>query len=108
VNTEVIEGTETYTATLVLSDDAAQEKIVKLRVSDAQAGYVVVGVASKSVVESEFEQYQMWRIDGANSGLSNIGQSEMVLYRGILKVSQTQVYTPAFLSAPANVQFRVD
>jgi hypothetical protein len=83
-----------------------QEAIKKVRVCDAQAGYVVVGVAPKSVVESEFENYQYWRLDGL-SELSNIAGNTTVLYRGILKVSRTQVFTPTFLST-TNVQFRVD
>lgn len=106
IATDVIEGTETYVVTTVLGDDAMQEAIKKVRVSDAQAGYVVVGVAPKSVVESEFENYQYWRLDGL-SELSNIAGTTTVLYRGILKVSRTQVFTPTFLST-TNVQFRVD
>lgn len=106
VSTDVIEGTETYNACTVLGDDAMQEQIKKVRVSDAQAGYVVVGVAPKSVVESEFDNYQYWRCDGQTES-SNIGASQPVLYRGILKVSRTQVYTPTFLST-TNVQFRID
>lgn len=106
VATDVIEGTETYVVTTVLGDDAQQESIKKVRVSDAQAGYIVVGVAPKSVVESEFDNYQYWRLDGL-SELSNIGGATTVLYRGVLKVSRTQVYTPTFLST-TNVQFRID
>lgn len=103
VSTNILEGTETYVVTRVVSDDAMNEQIVKARVSDAQAGYVVVGVAPKSVVESEFDDYTMWKV-GFESSFGDIGNSDIVVYRGVLKVSKTQVYTPAFLST-TNVQF---
>lgn len=64
------------------------------RVADAQAGYRVVGVAPASVVRSEFNDYVI---------IGNLVDAT-VLYVGTLKVSKTDVYTPAFLSTP-NVQF---
>ena len=103
VSTNILEGTETYVATRVVSDDAMNEQIVKARVSDAQAGYIVVGVAPKSVVESEFDDYTMWST-GLETASGDIANSDIVVYRGVLKVSKTQVYTPAFLST-TNVQF---
>ena len=103
VSTNILEGTETYVATRVVSDDAMNEQILKARVSDAQAGYIVVGVAPKSVVESEFDDYTMWAI-GMEDTNGDIANSATVLYRGVLKVSKTQVYTPAFLST-TNIQF---
>jgi hypothetical protein len=103
VSTNILEGTETYVSTRVVSDDAMNEQILKARVSDAQAGYIVVGVAPKSVVESEFDDYTMWAVGFENSN-GDIANGDTVLYRGVLKVSKTQVYTPAFLST-ANVQF---
>lgn len=101
--TDILEGTETYTQTRVVSDDALNEQIVKARVSDAQAGYIVVGVAPKSVVESEFDNYTMWAV-GFETTNGDIANNATVVYRGVLKVSKTQVYTPAFLST-ANAQF---
>lgn len=103
VSTNILEGTETYNQTRVVSDDAMNEQIVKARVSDAQAGYVVVGVAPKSVVESEFDDYTMWAVGYENAN-GDIANGDTVIYRGVLKVSKTQVYTPAFLST-TNVQF---
>jgi len=102
IGTDILEGTETYNETRVVSDDALNEQILKARVSDAQAGYIVVGVAPKSVVESEFDNYTMWAIGSEVDG--DISNDASVVYRGVLKVSKTQVYTPAFLST-TNVQF---
>ena len=103
VSTNILEGTETYLSTRVVSDDAMNEQIVKARVSDAQAGYIVVGVAPKSVVESEFDDYTMWAVGYENAN-GDIANGDTVVYRGVLKVSKTQVYTPSFLST-VNVQF---
>ena len=103
IASDILEGTETYTVTRVVSDDALNEQIIKARVSDAQAGYIVVGVAPKSVVESEFDNYTMWAVGYENIN-GDIANNATVVYRGVLKVSKTQVYTPAFLST-ANAQF---
>jgi hypothetical protein len=103
ISSDILEGTETYTYTRVVSDDALNEQIIKARVSDAQAGYIVVGVAPKSVVESEFDNYTMWAV-GYETTSGDIANNATVVYRGVLKVSKTQVYTPAFLST-ANAQF---
>ena len=103
VFTNTLEGTETYASTRVVSDDAMNEQILKARVSDAQAGYIVVGVAPKNVVESEFDDYTMWAV-GFENDFGDIANNATVVYRGVLKVSKTQVYTPAFLST-TNIQF---
>ena len=102
VATDILEGTETYNETRVVSDDAVNEQIIKARVSDAQAGYIVVGVAPKSVVEAEFDNYTMWALGSEVDG--DMPNNYSVVYRGVLKVSKTQVYTPSFLST-TNVQF---
>ena len=94
VSTNYVEGNETATW---ISDDSFAEEIKKVRTTAAQAGNYVVGFAPVSVVEQEFEDYQFYSED--NTPL--VGS---VAYRGRLKVSQTSVYTPAFLASP-NVQF---
>jgi hypothetical protein len=67
------------------------------RVDDAQAGYKVVGYAPVSVVQKEFDSYETF--------IPSNGSPGYVLYRGILKVSKTDVFTPQFLSY-SNTQFQ--
>lgn len=67
------------------------------RVDDAQAGYKVVGFAPVSVVQKEFDNYETF--------VPSNGSPGYVLYRGLLKVSKTDVFTPQFLSY-TNVQFQ--
>jgi hypothetical protein len=67
------------------------------RVDDAQAGYKVVGFAPLSVVQKEFDNYEYF--------VPSNGSPGYVLYRGILKVSKTDVFTPQFLSY-SNTQFQ--
>lgn len=67
------------------------------RVDDAQAGYKVVGFAPLSVVQKEFDSYEYF--------VPSNGSPGYVLYRGILKVSKTDVFTPQFLTY-TNVQFQ--
>lgn len=67
------------------------------RVDDAQAGYKVVGFAPVSVVQKEFDNYETF--------IPSNGSPGYVLFRGILKVSKTDVFTPQFLTYD-NVQFQ--
>jgi hypothetical protein len=67
------------------------------RVDDAQAGYKVIGYAPSSVVQKEFDNYEYF--------IPFSGSPGYVLFRGILKVSKTDVFTPQFLSYD-NVQFQ--
>ena len=67
------------------------------RVDDAQSGYKVVGYAPVSVVQKEFDNYEYF--------IPSSGSPGYVLYRGILKVSKTDVFTPQFLTY-TNVQFQ--
>jgi hypothetical protein len=83
-------------APTVASQDDRQENVIQpVRVADAQAGYWVVGVATAATVRQEFTNYTI---------ISNTADAN-VLYVGQLKVSKTDVYTPAFLST-TNVQFQ--
>ena len=81
--------------TVAQQDDNVETILQPVRVADAQAGYWVVGVAAASTVRQEFTNYTII----GNSADAN------VLYIGQLKVSKTDVYTPAFLST-TNVQFQ--
>lgn len=94
-STNVVEGSETAN---VISDDAINEEIKKCRTTAAQAGNYVAGYAPISVVEQEFEDYQYF------CGGPITAPTDMVAYRGRLKVSQTPVFTPAFLTYE-NAQF---
>lgn len=94
-STNVVEGSETAS---VISDDAINEEIKKCRTTAAQAGNYVAGYAPISVVEQEFEDYQYF------AAAAIAAPSDMVAYRGRLKVSQTPVFTPSFLSYE-NAQF---
>ena len=67
------------------------------RVDDAQAGYKVVGFAPLNVVQKEFDNYEYF--------IPSNGSPGYVLYRGILKVSKTDVFTPQFLTY-TNTQFQ--
>ena len=67
------------------------------RVDDAQAGYKVVGYAPVSVIQKEFDNYEYFIPSGGSPGYA--------LYRGILKVSKTDVFTPQFLTY-TNTQFQ--
>ena len=95
ISTNVVEGSETAS---VISDDAINEEIKKCRTTAAQAGNYVAGYAPISVVEQEFEDYQYFAFVAITT------PSDMVAYRGRLKVSQTPVFTPSFLSYE-NAQF---
>lgn len=94
VNTNVVEGSE---SAYFIADDSINEQIQKVRTTAAQAGNYVVGYAPVSVIEREFEDYQYYSAD--TSPLTG-----NVAYRGRLKVSQTPVFTPEFLTYE-NVQF---
>lgn len=94
VSTEIINGSENLT---IVGNDDSDEKILKgARTTDTLAGNFVVGAAPINVIESEFEDYIIYPtiVSGSN-----------VLYKGRLKVSRTEAYTPSFLSTP-NVQFK--
>ena len=95
ISTNVVEGSETAS---VISDDSINEEIKKCRTTAAQAGNYVSGYAPISVVEQEFEDYQYFAAGAITS------PTQMVAYRGRLKVSQTPVFTPSFLSYE-NAQF---
>jgi len=94
VSTNFIEGNETAD---FIADDSANEEVLKVRTTAAQAGNKVVGLAPVSVIEKEFDDYQYFSDD-----LTPLTGN--VAYRGTLKVSQTPVFTPTFLSTE-NVQF---
>jgi hypothetical protein len=94
VATNVVEGSETAS---FIADDSINEQIQKVRTTAAQAGNFVVGFAPVAVIEREFEDYQYYSAD--TSPLSG-----NVAYRGRLKVSQTPVFTPEFLTYE-NAQF---
>ena len=94
ITTNVVEGGETAS---FIGDDSINEQIQKVRTTAAQAGNFVVGYAPVAVIEREFEDYQFYSPDV--SPLSG-----NVAYRGRLKVSQTPVFTPDFLSYE-NAQF---
>jgi hypothetical protein len=95
ISTNVVEGNETAS---VISDDAINEEIKKCRTTAAQAGNYVVGYAPISIVEQEFSDYQYYAAGAITA------PSDMVAFRGVLKVSQTPVFTPQFLSYE-NAQF---
>lgn len=95
ISTNVVEGSETAS---VIADDAINEEIKKCRTTAAQAGNYVAGYAPISVVEQEFEDYQYFCAGAITA------PTDMVAYRGRLKVSQTPVFTPSFLSYE-NAQF---
>lgn len=94
ISTNVVEGGETAA---FIADDSINEQIQKVRTTAAQAGNYVVGYAPVAVIEREFEDYQFYSAD--DSPLTG-----NVAYRGRLKVSQTPVFTPDFLSYE-NAQF---
>jgi hypothetical protein len=94
VSTNFIEGSETAP---FIADDSANEEVLKVRTTAAQAGNKVVGLAPVAVIEKEFDDYQFFSDDVTPL-------SGNVAYRGTLKVSQTPVFTPSFLSTE-NVQF---
>jgi hypothetical protein len=94
VSTNVVEGSETAD---FIADDSVNELIQKVRTTAAQAGNFVVGFAPVAVIEREFEDYQYYSAD--TSPLTG-----NVAYRGRLKVSQTPVFTPDFLTYE-NAQF---
>ena len=94
VATNVVEGSETAD---FIADDSINEQIQKVRTTAAQAGNFVVGYAPVAVIEREFEDYQYYSAD--TSPLTG-----NVAYRGRLKVSQTPVFTPDFLTYE-NAQF---
>jgi hypothetical protein len=95
ISTNVVEGNETAG---VINDDAINEEIKKCRTTAAQAGNYVVGYAPISIVEQEFSDYQYYSSGAITS------PTDMVAFRGVLKVSQTPVFTPQFLSYE-NAQF---
>ena len=95
ISTNVVEGSETAP---VIADDSINEEIKKCRTTAAQAGNYVVGYAPISIVEQEFADYQYY------STVAITTPSAMVAFRGVLKVSQTPVFTPQFLSYE-NAQF---
>ena len=95
ISTNVVEGNETAS---VIGDDSINEQIQKVRTTAAQAGNYVVGYAPINVIEREMEDYQWY---AANH---NPLPATLVSYRGRLKVSQTPVFTPEFLSYE-NAQF---
>jgi hypothetical protein len=95
ISTNVVEGSETAS---VIADDSINEEIKKCRTTAAQAGNYVVGYAPISVVEQEFADYQYY------CQLPITAPTDMVAFRGVLKVSQTPVFTPQFLSYE-NAQF---
>jgi hypothetical protein len=95
ISSNVVEGNETAD---LISDDSINEEIKKCRTTAAQAGNYVVGYAPLNVVEQEFESYQYY------SEVPLTAPTDMVAYRGVLKVSQTPVFTPQFLSH-SNAQF---
>jgi hypothetical protein len=94
VATNVVEGSETAS---FIADDSINEQIQKVRTTAAQAGNYVVGYAPVAVIEREFEDYQYYSEDTTPS-------TGNVAYRGRLKVSQTPVFTPEFLTY-GNAQF---
>jgi hypothetical protein len=94
ISTNIVEGGETAS---FIADDSINEQIQKVRTTAAQAGNYVVGFAPVAVIEREFEDYQFYSAD--TSPLSG-----NVAYRGRLKVSQTPVFTPDFLTYE-NAQF---
>lgn len=78
----------------IVMDDEASEQIVKgRRVSDWSAGTRVVGFAPQQDIEDETTNYQYWPTVKLDTG--------EVLFRGTLKVSLTEAYTPK-LSTGAN------
>lgn len=95
ISTNVVEGNETA---VVIADDSINEEIKKCRTTAAQAGNYVVGYAPISIVEQEFADYQYY------SAAAITAPTAMVAFRGVLKVSQTPVFTPQFLSYE-NAQF---
>ena len=94
ISTNVVEGGETAA---FIGDDSINEQIQKVRTTAAQAGNYVVGFAPVAVIEREFEDYQFYSSD-------TTPLSGNVAYRGRLKVSQTPVFTPDFLTYE-NAQF---
>jgi hypothetical protein len=94
IATNVVEGSETAD---FIADDSINEQIQKVRTTAAQAGNFVVGYAPVAVIEREFEDYQYYSDD-----ITPL--SGNVAYRGRLKVSQTPVFTPDFLTYE-NAQF---
>lgn len=95
ISTNVVEGNETAD---VIADDSINEEIKKCRTTAAQAGNYVVGYAPINIVEQEFSDYQYY------SSAAITTPTAMVAFRGVLKVSQTPVFTPQFLSYE-NAQF---
>lgn len=97
VQSDFIGGNE-GTDDLVI-DDSANETVIKgAQVKDAQAGYTVVGITTLANIEGEFRNYEIFY--GVNDG----GGTPKYLFRGVLKASKTEQYTPGFLS-DINVQF---
>lgn len=94
IATNVVEGSETAP---FIADDSINEQIQKVRTTAAQAGNYVVGYAPVAVIEREFEDYQYYSAD-------TTPLTGNVAYRGRLKVSQTPVFTPEFLTY-GNAQF---
>ena len=87
----------TLGAQVVYQDWKPIVQLTPSRVDDAQAGYKVVGYAPVSVIQKEFDNYEYFIAAGGSPGYA--------LYRGILKVSKTDVFTPQFLSY-SNTQFQ--
>ena len=95
LSTDLIGGNEDA---LVIADDEADERIVKgKRVFDAQSGYIVCGFAPIGVIESEMVDYTIFH------GI--VKNTNQLFYKGVLKTSQTEAYTPLFLNTD-NAQLR--
>ena len=95
LSTDLIGGNEDAP---VIADDEADERVVKgKRVFDAQSGYIIVGFATLNTIQSEMVDYTIFH------GI--VTDTDKLLYKGILKTSQTEAYTPTFLST-ANAQLR--
>lgn len=92
IKTNVLSGNESL---LEVFQNSVGEKIIRnFKTADAVAGRWVVGLAPQNVIEDEFDNYEIFGSVADNANASN------ALFRGKLKESRTEAYTPAFLSFP--------
>ena len=95
IETEFVSGNEDQTK-LIYDDEGQEIVLAGMRLTDSQYGNVVVGFASLSDIKKECRNYEIYP--------QFVDASGDPLFRGMLKVSKTEVYTPDVTSG-THVQF---
>lgn len=95
IQAEVLSGNEDLDETY---QNYQGEKIIRdFKTADAVAGRWVVGLAPISVIQDEFAEFEIFSSVAHDTTATNL------LFRGRLKESRTEAYTPAFLSYPHTI-----